>query len=1017
MLIRISGGKGGIAEYLENGIKNNRDFTRDELDERLILDGDLTATDMLIKQMNTNGERYLHITLAFKEDYLPPETLREITQEFKQFTFQAYGDHEYNFYAEAHLPKIKSFKDKSTGETIERKPHIHVVVPEINIDTGNKLEPFGKVSHNEKFIDAFQEIINEKYGLASPKIHKRDNFTNESTILSRSKGDIFKGNNPDLKAQILERAMEQNVHSQAELAQMLTKEGYEVRVRNLGKPNTYLNIKKPENPKGTNLKEKVFTDPFLGQSKDAQLASLNNLAHPYIQSHTDKYRATDKDRARLLQWQEKRAFEVRHINARNRKDYLSLTPTDQLSFLRNKQQEKANVPGVTRDSIGTINDHLVTAGNHLRNAQRNCHSIEPGRRRIADRRTLRAISTIISRYEGYQNSPRTITERRTASNVLEQALKDFQERDNASASQELHRTIKCDLDANQLLLSLAQSHGVIPGKYQVNRSETGDRIQTGKSNLNVADFLTKEMNFSWKDASLILVKEYERQQGRNFAPVTPFDREHFTEKWRPSFERNSKVAWKEQRERERKLRFESKQHFKTEKNAIYADLGLDKVERKAALSIARMNKVINDINLSRAFKYEREHLKNSYPPKIQSQYQLFDSNKLNTESEIMSKAITGTLLEHGTAPYKNLDGNKDSYFVTIENNGKPQTIWSLDLERAISDSKLQLGEKVTLEHKGEKIVEVDVQDKNDKGEIISTRKIQTPRNIWEATRESRPELNFEHKQPAEPTFTPLELNQNLNISRVINRYPELRETGLTLDNVYKMPAGEEIHIDSKRYNITDFVIEKTGLSEQEVFNNLTEIYKQQLASQDRIAKYSKNNEPPLPYNIRNENPDNQPEIIIKNSDSNANHNDDKQHKAVPVKFEQVSYKTDEKGNVSYYYDDKMIVKDNGREVQITRTEEKAIEIGLRLSIEKFGSNLDVKGTQDYKDMVADIAAIKGLKVQFTDSKMNERYQDAVAQMNLGRNTIEKAEQHLTQHNEPPMPNMDQSPSKNLGQDR
>ena len=41
MLIRINGGAGGIKEYLEDGQKKDRFYTRDELDERVILDGDL----------------------------------------------------------------------------------------------------------------------------------------------------------------------------------------------------------------------------------------------------------------------------------------------------------------------------------------------------------------------------------------------------------------------------------------------------------------------------------------------------------------------------------------------------------------------------------------------------------------------------------------------------------------------------------------------------------------------------------------------------------------------------------------------------------------------------------------------------------------------------------------------------------------------------------------------------------------------------------------------------------------
>src|SRR6266498_5769001 len=101
MLIRISGGKSGIQEYLEKGHKQGREHSRDELDERVILDGDLDFTNQLIEGIESAGERYLHITLAFKEDDISNEVLRKITEDFKHFAFSAYGDGEYNFYAEA----------------------------------------------------------------------------------------------------------------------------------------------------------------------------------------------------------------------------------------------------------------------------------------------------------------------------------------------------------------------------------------------------------------------------------------------------------------------------------------------------------------------------------------------------------------------------------------------------------------------------------------------------------------------------------------------------------------------------------------------------------------------------------------------------------------------------------------------------------------------------------------------------------------------------------------------------
>ena len=110
MLIRVSGASSGIAEYLVNGQKQGREMPRDALDERVILDGDLELTDAIIQGMGKEGERYLHITISFKEDSVDPDVLRNIASDFKQFAMVAYEADEFNFYAEAHLPKIKSIR-------------------------------------------------------------------------------------------------------------------------------------------------------------------------------------------------------------------------------------------------------------------------------------------------------------------------------------------------------------------------------------------------------------------------------------------------------------------------------------------------------------------------------------------------------------------------------------------------------------------------------------------------------------------------------------------------------------------------------------------------------------------------------------------------------------------------------------------------------------------------------------------------------------------------------------------
>jgi hypothetical protein len=49
MLIRISGAHDGIAEYLITGRKSGRQAKRDQLDERVVLAGDLELTVKIIE--------------------------------------------------------------------------------------------------------------------------------------------------------------------------------------------------------------------------------------------------------------------------------------------------------------------------------------------------------------------------------------------------------------------------------------------------------------------------------------------------------------------------------------------------------------------------------------------------------------------------------------------------------------------------------------------------------------------------------------------------------------------------------------------------------------------------------------------------------------------------------------------------------------------------------------------------------------------------------------------------------
>ncbi|TCK19619.1 plasmid mobilization system relaxase [Ancylobacter aquaticus] len=66
-----------------------------------------------------------------------------------------------------------------------------------------------------------------------------------------------------------------------------------------------------------------------------------------------------------------------------------------------------------------------------------------------------------------------------------------------------------------------------------------------------------------------------------------------------------------------------------------------------------------------------------------------------------SNPRAGRLVAHGPASYEHEPSNKMSYFVTLENDkGVRNTVWGVDLERALTASGAEAGAKIELQHMG-----------------------------------------------------------------------------------------------------------------------------------------------------------------------------------------------------------------------------------------------------------------------------------------------------------------------------
>ena len=118
MLIRISGGSSGISNYLTFGQKSGRTQSREELDQRILLQGDLQTVDAILSSFDPEQkyEKYMHITLSFKEKVLDESVLQQIDEEFRSYLLAACREDEFFYYSEAHLPKIKTLHDMNGSE-------------------------------------------------------------------------------------------------------------------------------------------------------------------------------------------------------------------------------------------------------------------------------------------------------------------------------------------------------------------------------------------------------------------------------------------------------------------------------------------------------------------------------------------------------------------------------------------------------------------------------------------------------------------------------------------------------------------------------------------------------------------------------------------------------------------------------------------------------------------------------------------------------------------------------------
>jgi len=219
--------------------------------------------------------------------------------------------------------------------------------------------------------------------------------------------------------------------------------------------------------------------------------------------------------------------------------------------------------------------------------------------------------------------------------------------------------IKKNIDAARLLAHLSQTHGEIPGKYTITQGKDGsDRIQCGTHNWNASDFLTKERHLPWGEAEVVLRAVYASQLKEEVPQRRHTPRKELWNKyrneWKPRERARSAAAWITQKDSQKKRRATLKAEYRDEKSRLYAS-SLGKLERKTALSLALINKVMDETVLREQIRNERLVLKSLYQKSAATQYREFLAEQAQKGDEL----ALAELRRQSPAPHQAEDGTPE----------------------------------------------------------------------------------------------------------------------------------------------------------------------------------------------------------------------------------------------------------------------------------------------------------------------------------------------------------------------
>ena len=353
---RGTGGSSGPIDYFL-GKDRDREHAK-------ILSGDLKEVSELIDS-SPYVKKYTAGCLSFYEDDLSDAKKKNLMAAFEKTLFPGLSQDQYRIVWIEH-------RDKENLETGKQRLELNFLIPNVQIATGKRLQPFfAKADLNR--VDDFKNIVNYKYQLFDP-----DDPINRRSIkiaknLPQDKKDFISAMNTEVTLAITEGL----VSDRESLKSWMTEIGLEItRIT-----KNQISVKNPNNPEGKPipLKGEFYEQNF---RHSEQSAELKREASERYRREADSRYANCIERYKKL-CESKSEYHLQRYGAGDRTDTAELTRQFEKQENKHTNQHRQNGVGLEQGHAGDARE-LTDSNTGLEKGLADVKRIEPSNSRTSE---------------------------------------------------------------------------------------------------------------------------------------------------------------------------------------------------------------------------------------------------------------------------------------------------------------------------------------------------------------------------------------------------------------------------------------------------------------------------------------------------------------------------------------------------------------------------------------------------------------------------------------------------------